>query len=357
MIDWRWVLSRARWALLLVPIAWVALVVRHWGSLPPIPLLTDADAYHLAAEAIKQGGSPYYSLPVPGPHRYGHDLWYLYPPFLASALSFAGLSRAGTYTLMVLSAAASAMLFGYGIARLARVGGIWLMFAVSGAVLAFPGSLALVLTGNIQLVVDSMVVLALTTSAAPAAGLLVAAAALKVTPIWGAAVVLVRGGKRALLGGGLAALVVIAITLGALGVDGTVDAYRTWFTQVAPTLSQGQFDNDGGWVYWNLSPVFAPLMILTGEPPIGESIPAMARVYLVAMQLAIPLATIWLTRRRPGYEQAGWVIVAATLSAPIVRSGYLPILLIAPALWFHRRSSAVAPDGRPDSSNQPIIAR
>jgi hypothetical protein len=347
MISWRRVLARARWALLIVPAAWAAVVVEQWGYVPPEPWMgRDADIYYHAAQAVEQHGTPYDRLPPVGPHRYT-SRWYLYPPPFAAALSLARLNRASTYTLMVGVSAAACLVFGWGIARLAGWRSIWVALVVSGVLLVFPGSLELVVTGNIQAFVDALVASALVLPTAPAAGLLISGAALKVTPFWAAAVALVRGGRRALAGGAAVASIICVLTVAALGFDGTLSASRTWLTQVAPTLSQGQFDSEGGWTYWNFSPVFAPVMFLVDEPPIGQSIPAAARIYLTALQLMIPLLTIWLTRRLPWRDQAGWVMVAATLSAPILRLGYMPILLIAPALLWRRarsRASFDAPD-------------
>ena len=336
LINWHRVLSRARWCLLAVPLAWGAVVYEQWGYVPPEAWMgRDADVYYLAAESIREHGTPYDPLPPPGPHRYG-PRWYLYPPPLAAALSLAHLDRASTYTLMVTLGAAACLLFGWAAARLAGWSTIWPMLLVSGVLLVFPGSLELVVTGNMQALVDALVMSALVLPGTAAAVLLVLAASLKVTPFWAAAIVMVRGGSKALVAGVLAVAIVLVITIAALGFHGSLTASRVWLTQVAPTLSQGQFDSDGGWAYWNFSPVFAPVMFLVEHPPVGESIPTGARVYLTAMQLLVPLLTIWITRRLPWREQAAWVVVAATLSAPILRLGYMPILLIAPALWWRR---------------------
>ena len=333
--------SHAWW---LVAVAWVAVVVAMWDYRPAPGLATDAQAYHLAAESVREGGRLYEPLPPPGPHIVGIYPYYLYPPPFASLLSLVPLDEVANYRLMLVLATIGIGALSFGVGRL------WQLDPriIAGLLLAFPGSVGLVMTGNIQSLVDGMAVAALVLPAGTATLLLVSATALKVTPMWALVVVVVRSRTWVTLLCASAAWA--AVMIAALGIGPAIEACLVWIRDVAPTLAQGQFLAGESWLQWNVSPVFAPLHVLDPWSE-GRTLPVWARAYLSAVQLGVPLATLWSTRRLPWQEQAGWVIVGATLAAPILRPGYFPVLLLVPALLHRaarRRAGDRADDGLAD---------
>lgn len=324
-MDWRFVYARVRWLLWALPLLWVFPVLEQWDYRPRTPgKWVDADAYYRAAENVRAGGDMYDPLPPPGPNYFTGDAHYLNPPPLAAVLAVLPVDRDATYNLMVALASLGALMLAWGVGRLAG----WDWRIVAGLLYAWP--YGLVLVGNVQPLVNGIVALSLTMAPPLAAFLLASGVAIKVQPFWALGIVLVRtrawGGALAavLLWGGLAAA--------ELGVVGLLEECGTWLAHVAPTLAQGQMET-GNFAQTNISPAFAPLYLLAPWPH-GVELPAWARAYLAAVQLGAPALTIYLTRRFPWNVQAGWVLVAATLSAPILRAGYLPILLLAPALWW-----------------------
>jgi hypothetical protein len=311
-----------------------------------------AQAYLQAGDAIRDGRSMYEPLPPTGPHRIGN--YYLYPPPLGALVSLLPRMSAGSFSALVLLAnIAGVWAFAWALARLARIPLLTGTLLAALVLLLMPGLSETIAIGNVDPVVFGLVGLGLAVPPLAAATLIGAAAALKVTPIWALGVLVVREGKGAWLGAGLVILACLIVTILAVGPAGFVAESLLWARRIAPTLSQGQFEtlpitvNDevrSGWlVNGNISLAFAPLRLLIGPPPLGESIPTWARLYLSVVQFGVPALVAFLTRRRPPRVQAAWVIAAATLAAPIMRGGYVPILLLVPALLLGQRREVSTP--------------
>jgi hypothetical protein len=311
-----------------------------------------AQAYLQAGDAIRDGRSMYEPLPPTGPHRIGN--YYLYPPPLGALVSLLPRMTSETFATLVLVAnIAGVWAFAWALACLARLPLAAGTLLAALVLLFMPGLRETIAIGNVDPVVFGLVGLGLAVPPLASASLLGAGAALKVTPIWALGVVAVREGKQAWLGAGLIVLACLIVTMLAVGPAGLVGESLLWARRIAPTLSQGQFETlpimvegqvQSGWlVNGNISPAFAPLRLLIQPPPPGESIPTWARIYLSTVQFGVPALVAFLTRRRPPRAQAAWVIAAATLAAPIMRGGYVPILLLVPALLLGQRREAQKP--------------
>lgn len=347
-VDWRFVWDRAQWGLLLVPtLAWAVVVSTFWSLELGSGQFTDVLAYHRAAEAVRAGGSPYFTIPPPGPHTAGE--FYLYPPPFAALLALTGLSYEALYRVLTVAAVLGFLALAWATARLTGRG--WrAAFVVWGAIGFYTPAYAIIWMGNVQSWVQGLAALALLASPLAAGALLAFGGVVKVTPAWALFVVLARE-RRGWAGAGAALVASAIVTVFALGLGGTIDACLTWVRDVGPTLAQGQFSRGPGWVHtWNISPTFAPLYLLVRDPGAGNELPGWARLYLTTMQLAGPLAAAWLTRGLDWRGQAGWVLVAATITAPILRPGFLPVLLLVPALLLRQRSRTVAGSARSSAS-------
>lgn len=302
-IRWRFIWTRVRWVLLLAPLAWVSVLPRTW-NIDSVPNgATDSDAYWLARD------EPYAVTPEPGPVVFGVYPYYLYPPTLSAVISLAGTDRRDTHRLMVGVGIVGAFALAVALSRLAGVSG-WPTLLALHLLYAWAPSVRLVRTGNVQMAVDAMAVWALTLSPVGATFLLSLAVVTKPGAWLALAVVLAR--TRAVTGAALAGGLAIGLTMIAYGLKGP-GLWLQWLTKVVPSVGQGEI---GGYSFgtWNLSPT----------------------AWLGPLSLLLPLIAAYLTRRFPWNVQAGWVLVAASLSAPILRAGYLSILLVIPALLWRR---------------------
>ena len=354
-MDVRWVLSRARWGLLLGPVLWATTAAVHWNG--PVGERADVHAYWEAVGAVREYGTPYVPLPPAGPHRISDGNLYLYPPPFAALLSLLPVGLLGLARVMIVVNLCGIALMSWAIPRLAGRGGWWWPCAVASLLYVSPVAWW-VFAGSVHPLIMGVCMAALLLPVAYASALLTGCGVVTVTPAWAAGVAVGRGRVwwPPLLV--LAAALVVSVTV--LGA-GLVSDTWLWATAVAPTLAQGQFE--GGyvigpdalpWERWaafaNLSPSFALVRALVDAPPAGGSIPTWARAWLAAVQLGVPALTVWIARRFPWNVQAGWVLVAATLSAPILRAGYLPILLLIPALiWRQRHGPETLPGVRQGS--------
>lgn len=358
-MKWRFVVDRLRWALLLVPVLWLGTALVAW----PVNEAADMYAYVQAADAVGHEGTAYDPLPPVGPHRIALRFpFYLYPPPLAATVALTDPSPRSLFIAIALLNTMGVLAFGWGISRLAGLRGSWAPLAVALAAYLTPLS-NLVPDGNVHPFILGLAVGGLALSPLGAGLALALAAAVKVTP--GFALLPLLGRRReSWRGVGLALLVCLAVTVAALGVRGAAADLQIWARHVAPTLAQGQFDYvtyhgsdaawwEARWVGRNLSLTFAPLHALAPWPA-DTPLPLPARIWLTGMQLAVPLAVAWLTRRRSWQVQAGYTLVAATLAAPILRASYLAVLFLLPALWWgerrgsERHGPAAAPRGAAD---------
>lgn len=332
-------------AIRVVPMALVlGVVVVHWQALPDFP--RDTLAYYQASAAAADG-TGIYDVPPPGPHelRSIDQLLYLYPPPLAALLSPVGDVgyRAFDRLWLILDVLAFWVLAA-ALAKIAR--GSWTFDGTTrwAAAVVVPGPLLAIHFGNVELLVLALVALGL---ALPALGgfALALGAAVKISPIWPLATLAIRRPRR--IGPGSAAAFVLAAgaCLVVFGFTGTRDLVTQWFTQIMPTVGQGQFWGGslaalqhGGLRPMDyiacLSPSFLPVQIavMAGWWDYqGGPLPGPVRVYLAAVAVGVPMLVAWLARRRSPDVQAAAVLVAAMFAAPIVRPYALaaPLILLA----------------------------
>ena len=309
---------------------------------------SDTVAYVNAARAVDQDATMYEPLPPKGPHDLG--IYYLYPPFLAAALSFVPLDARGMHNMLLVLNTLAVLGMSFVLPRIARRSWRWGFLVAALMVFNVP-LLVTIDIGNIEPLVNFLALASIVAAPALSAALLVVATALKVNPIWPLAVVVVRAGTPARAGAlGTVALVLGASTLAVGGADLVLESI-VWLKSVAPTLAQGQYASAGAVIFGhsfgpnfftgNISPVFAPLFAFP-RPAAGEELHAAARVYLSTMQFGLPLLVAYLTHKLPWRVQVGYVLCAALVSAPILRMSQLHMLLIVPALILRRRSE---PDG------------
>lgn len=328
--------------LFVVPLLYIAAFLPRAGHMEPGDA---ARAYHQAGDAIREGRSMYEPLPPEGPHRVGN--YYLYPPPLGALVGLLPATDPDVFQTLVLIANVIAVwIFAWVLARLARLPSLHGTLFVAALLLMMPGLPETIAIGNIDPIVFALVGLGIVLPATTAAASLTAGAALKVTPVWALGVLLARL-RPSWPGAAAVAMACLLIVALATGVDGLIAESLLWARRIAPTLSQGQFEVlpmvaggevRSGWLLnGNISPAFLPVRLLVEQPPPGQDIPAWARMYLSIVQFGVPALTAWLTRHRSVREQAAWVISAATLAAPIMRGGYLPVLLLLPALLIGRK--------------------
>ena len=325
-----------------MPLAfWLALwLPARWDNVG-----SDTVAYVHAAEAVQQDATMYDPLPPKGPHDLG--IYYLYPPFLAAALSFVRQGAREIHNLLLVLNTLAVLGISFILPRIA--GRSWKWGFPLAAAMAFNVPLLVTIDiGNIEPLVNFLSLASIVAAPAASAALLVVATALKVNPLWPLAVVVVRGGSSAHAGAIVAAMLVLIVTVVAVGAGDLVLETIVWLESVAPTLAQGQFASAGAVIFGhsfgpnfftgNISPVFAPLFAFPRPAP-GVELHTAARTYLAVMQFGIPLLVAWLTRRQPWRYQAGYVLCAALVSAPILRLSQLHVLLVLPALLLRRRSA------------------
>ncbi|MGH7552206.1 MAG: glycosyltransferase 87 family protein, partial [Longimicrobiales bacterium] len=322
----------------------------------------DTVAYYQAAERIDRGESVYDPRPPRGPHVV--EAWYyLYPPFLAAAVSLATpmpfIAFARLWLLLLLAAF---WFYAVCLCKLARGRVTFHGTLVAGAFLGLtPGIMQALNIGQADVLVWPMIAAALAFPAVRGAGFAAAALA-KVHGIWPLAAAFARERMRVL--GSAAAVVAIAVAIGtvALGPRGLVRSSTEWLRFVAPSLGQGQFEPGDPSLELRLPfdlgrvelPILVPTNLSVSFAPIaiarragwweyrGGELPAPMRIYLAVIAIAAPIAAAWLFRRRTRPMHYALIVCAATVFAPIFRLTNVPLLLIPIAIALGERHRAVA---------------
>jgi hypothetical protein len=303
--------------------------------------MLDAGIYARAVANIGTDASIYDPIPPPGPNRF--ITGYIYPPFYVSLLYLLGDPIRANLIGMALGVAALA----WGVARasgisLGRIAAFTLLSIYPLIAMAF---------GSVTPIVYGLCAAAFVVPANIGAFMLAIAAGIKVTPLWPLAILVVR--ERAWKGTAAAAVVGVGVCVIVLGFQGLLTELDIYIRHVVPMLAQGQFISNeltvgsiegGPLLFWatarNISPTFAPLYWLV-EDHTG-ALPTWASTYLTVTSTAIPLAVVWLTRKRSWREQAAWVLAAAVVCSPIFRTLYFPFLFPAVAFWWRNRAAPPA---------------
>jgi hypothetical protein len=328
---------------------------------------TDRDLiqYHIGAERVHDGLSPYEPM-EPGPIRM-HRWRYIYPPVLVGWIAAAPRAEYVTFArIWIMLLAGCWWVYAVCLSKIAT-GVVGLRGTlVAGAVLSLmPGGLGTLGVGQADALIWAFAGLAFAFPRMRGAGLLVGAA-VKPYLVWAALVGVLRTWRfwRWTL---VAALLASVGPILAFGPFGFLRLSLEWVSDVAPTVSQGQFHDPTGLVTlrtpWReialpyllpptLSVTYLPLEVARalGWQPSGD-LPFLVRLYLLVVSAGAPLTVAWLLRRRDPSEQLSWTLVAAILFSPMVRSSYLPLLLI-PAAIHYRNARKSADDGLVIESEQ-----
>jgi hypothetical protein len=318
----------------------------------------DSVAYYLASERIQNGESMYEPYPPPGPHVM--DEWYyLYPPFLAPALTLIPTRSVDAFLrIWLLVCMAGYWVFALCLGRIVQGRVTLRSTLVAGAALYFvPGVLQAINLAQADMLVWAMVGLSLAFPSLRGAGF-AAAALTKVHGFWPLLVSLWRERWRAMKGAAAVTLLAVTMSCVVLSPRGFFDSSVEWMTRVAPVLSQGQFPQEQetgviqlpfGWGTFaapmlftsNLSVSFAPLQVAkaTGiwAPEPGD-LPTGVRLYLMALSLAAPLVSGWVFRRQPPTLHYSLVLAATLLFSPILRITYTPVLILPAILYLAEKN-------------------
>jgi hypothetical protein len=334
----------------------------------------DTVAYYLAAERIDRGQSAYDPRPPRGPHVV--EAWYyLYPPFLAAAVSLATpMPFVAFARLWLLLLIVAFWVYAACLCKLARGQVTFHGTLVAGAALGLtPGIMQALNIGQADVLIWPMIAAALGFPAVRGAGFAAAALA-KVHGIWPLAAALARERTRVLASA--TAIVAIAVVIGtiALGPRGLVRSSTDWLRFVAPTLGQGQFDPGDPSLELRLPydlgsvelPILVPTNLSVSFAPIaiarragwwdyrGGELPAPLRIYLAVTALAAPIAAAWIFRRRNPAMHYALIVCAASVFAPIFRLTNVPLLLIPIAIAIGERNRALTAS-RPKTAPSPHI--
>jgi hypothetical protein len=302
-------------------------------------LALDARQLHMAAERVREGAVLYWPWPDFGPHYNTAEYPYPperipYPPVLPALLSFLppmsfhAFAR-GTHLALL------ACFWGYAVC-LAKLAAGRISLAAVGicgfVLMIFPGTRSAIEQGNVDPLLWLLLGMALVSVRARGAAF-ACASAVKVYGVWPLAFAACRDRRRVVVGAGVAAVASGAVMLLAMGPAGAIENVQAWFAHVMPVIGQGTFRP------FNVSLSFAVirLAVWAGWEFTPGPLPAIARIYLMAVGIAAPLIAGWLTRRSPAPMQYAIVSCAAVLIAPLCWRSYLPILLAPAALMWHSR--------------------
>ncbi len=330
-------------------------------------------AYHQAAERVDRGESIYDPHPPPGPHA--PDAWYyLYPPFLASALALGPelplvwFARVWLFIVLAAYWTYAACLCKLASGRLTFHGTL-----IAGALLGFvPGVMHALNMGQADTLMWAMLGVGLAFPVVRG-GAFTAAALTKVTGVWALGVAMLREGRRTVAGAAIITFVAVAIAVIALGLGGFIESCREWFTYVMPVLAQGQFDPGNpitelrlpfglgalelpAIIPNNLSISFLPIQLARWAgwwEYAGGPLPTAMRIYLTVAGVAAPVTAAWIFRRQPRDLHYALVITAALLFAPIFRVTNVP-LLVAPVAILMRLRGTDQPGSGNRSGGAPL---
>lgn len=300
----------------------------------------DTPTYWLALENARTGEPLYEEMPA-GPHRFGEP-HYLYPPMFAAVASLTPAVDYATFNRAWLGLALVGFWgFALCLAWLAAGSVAPSNVLVAGLVVAaVPGSLSALIVGQIDPLLWLVAGLALAVPVLRGMGLMVSAM-IKLYAVWPMAFGLFRRDRRLVAGAAFTGAALLGLSILALGPVRFLAETQQWVSGVLPSLSQGQFDGVDemqdrmlAWITTgNLSLSFLPLRFarqLGWDPGAGD-LPGAIRAYLSFVGILAPIAAGVLTRRRTPIVQYAFILVAASVFAPMFRASYAPILLLLPA--------------------------
>lgn len=283
---------------------------------------------YTAAERVRTGEALYWPWPEYGPHVHTPQgpLYpperHPYPPFLATVLApFTQVPFATFARFWYLPLLAAFWVYAWCLARLVRPGrtGVWDVLTAGAVLSIFPGTTRAISLGQIDPILWAAFGVALAVPALRGA-CFAGSAAVKLYAGWPLLFAIRREGARVLLpalGLGAVLFIMSGVVLG-------FGAYVDWARYMLPVIGQASFNPD------NVSLSFAGLRLarVLGWEYVPGPLPAAARIYLLVIGVAAPLATGLALRRARPLVQYAWVGAAAVLFAPLCWSTYLPLLLV-----------------------------
>lgn len=229
--------------------------------------------------------------------------------------------------------------------------------AVACWLVLFPGIFETLHDGNVEPILWVLVAAAIAFPRARGAGF-AAVALVKLWGIWPLAFAALRR-RGALVG---ATVTVTLASLAAATILGPVRFLRAdldWLRYMLPAIGQGYVHPH------NVSLSFAVIRIaqVFGWTYAGGPLPVLARLWLVAASVGVPVLAGWVLRRKTERMQLATIVVASVLFAPVCWMDYLPVLLLPGAVWLgelggaHRAHRAVAEDVRltAAAADRPVV--